>query len=157
MSEFKTIETQEELDAIIGERLKREKKSIEKQYEGFLSPEQVAEKYKDYLSAEEINKKYKDYVSPEEMRKQLDEKDLTIKGYEMSSVKIKTALKNNLPYELAERLKGDTEEAIQADAEAMVALIGKGSPMGSTEPSGDNKKAAENASLKTMLNGLKGE
>ena len=40
--EFKTIETQEQFDAAIGERLKREESKIRKEYQGFLSPEEVA-------------------------------------------------------------------------------------------------------------------
>ena len=157
MSNFTVIETQEQLDAIIGERLKRERKSFEKQYEGFMSPEDVQEKYKGYLSTEDVEKKYKGFVSPEELKKQLDEKDLTIKGYELNSVKIKTALKHNLPYEFASRLNGTNEEEIQADAENLVKLMGTNTPIGSTEPSGDNKNAVNTASLKNVLNGLKGE
>ena len=157
MSEFKIIESQEELDAIIGERLRRERKTIEKQYEGYLSPEDVQKQYEGFLSTEEIEKKYKGFVSPEELKKQLDEKDLTIKGYEIDSVKTKIALKNNLPYEFASRLNGTTEEEIQADAEGFVKLMGTNTPMGSTEPAGDNKKAAETAAYKSLLNGLKGE
>ena len=158
MSEtFKEIKTQEELDAIIGERLKREKKTIEKQYEGYLSPEDVQKKYEGFLSAEEIEKKYKGFVSPEELKKQLDEKDLKIKGYEIDSVKTKIALKNNLPYEFAGRLNGTTEEEIQADAEGFLKIMGTGSPMSSTEPIGNNKEAVEAVAFKNMLSNLKGE
>ena len=156
MSNFTVIETQEQLDTIIGERLKRERKSIEKQYEGFMSPEDVQEKYKGYLSAEDVEKKYKGYLSAEDVKKQLDEKDLTIKGYELNSVKIKTALKNNLPYELAGRLNGTNEEEIQADAESLVKLMGTNTPIGSTEPSGDNKEKSKDiayAKLAQQLNG----
>ena len=45
MSEFKAIETQEEFDKVIGERLKREQETVRKEYEGFLSPEDVQKKY----------------------------------------------------------------------------------------------------------------
>lgn len=36
---FKPIETQEELDNIIKDRLKRERESTQKRYEGWISPE----------------------------------------------------------------------------------------------------------------------
>lgn len=36
--EFKPIETQEELDKIITNRLKRERESTEKRFEGWISP-----------------------------------------------------------------------------------------------------------------------
>ena len=39
MEEFKAINTQEELDAIIKDRLKRERDAAQKRYEGWISPE----------------------------------------------------------------------------------------------------------------------
>ena len=39
MGDFQKIETQEQLDAVIGERIKREKETIGKKYEGYISPD----------------------------------------------------------------------------------------------------------------------
>ena len=67
MGELTPIETQEQLDSIIGERIKEIREKAEKKYEGYLSPEEVTKKYEGYLSAEEVTKKYKGYLSPEEV------------------------------------------------------------------------------------------
>lgn len=153
MSEFKPIETQEQLDAIISDRIKRAQETTRKEFEGFLSPEDAEKKYAGYLSPEAEKKKYAGYLSPEEAAK----KDAKIKGYETDSVKTRIAHETGIPYELASRLTGDDEDAIRKDAEAMAKLIKAGGgtpPLASTEPGGtDTKKAA----LKGMLNNLKGE
>lgn len=39
---FKVIETQEEFDARISERLKRDRESFAKKYEGYISPEDLS-------------------------------------------------------------------------------------------------------------------
>ena len=52
---FKPIETQEELDNIIKERLKRERESTQKKFEGWISPE-------DHQKAlDDANKAFDDY------------------------------------------------------------------------------------------------
>lgn len=152
MSEFKAIETQEAFDEAIKERLSRAERSVEEKYKGFLSPEDVEKKYSGYLSPEQVEEKYKGYLSPEEVEK----KDSAIKRYETDSAKTRIALENELPYEMASRLSGETEEDIKKDAEAFAKLLKaqKGAPpMKSTETSVDSKKAA----MKKMLDGLKGE
>lgn len=152
MSEFKVIETQEQLDAVISDRIKRAQETVRKEYEGFLSPEDAAKKYAGYLSPEAEKKKYAGFLSPEEAAK----KDAKIKGYETDSVKTRIAHETGLPFELASRLTGDDEDAIRKDAQAMAKLIRAGEgvpPLASSEPTTDTKKAA----LKNMLGELKGE
>lgn len=114
MPEFKAIETQEALDAIIKDRIERAKKSAAdeaaKKYEGFISPDDV--------------KKHTDQIAAlTEKLRESDTKiaDLTAKNsaYEIASVKTKIAHEVGLPYELAERLSGTTEEEIRKDADAL--------------------------------------
>lgn len=152
MSDFKVIETQEQLDAVLGERLKRERETVKKEYEGFLSPEEAAKKYASYLSPEDEQKKYKDYLSPEEAAK----KDAKIKGYETDSVKTRIAHELGLSYDAIGFLRGEDEDAIRKSAESLKALVGTSSiaPLASTEASMSN---AEDAALKNTLKGLKGE
>ena len=52
---FKPIETQEELNNIIKDRLKRERESTEKRFEGYISPEEHAK------AIAESNKAFDDY------------------------------------------------------------------------------------------------
>lgn len=152
MSEFKVIETQEQLDTIISERLKRERETIKKEYEGFLSPEDAAKKYAGYLSPEDEKAKYKGYLSPEEVAK----KDAQIKGYETDSVKTRIAHELGLSYDAVGFLKGEDEDAIRKSAETLKTLVGSTNtaPLASTETS---VAGAEEAALKNTLKGLKGE
>ena len=83
MSEFNVIETQEQFDKAIGERIKREQETIRKQYEGYLSPDEAAKKYEGYLSPDEVKKQYEGFLSPDEVAK----KDAALKKYETDSVK----------------------------------------------------------------------
>ena len=154
MGEFKPIETQEQLDAIIGERIKEVREKAEKKYESYLSPEEVTKKYEGYLSADEVTKKYEGYLSPEEVAK----KDAQIKSYESHSVKTRIAHELGLSYESIDFLKGDDEESIRKSAETLKALVGnrQAPPLAShDEPKGDSV----DASLRNMVKNLnaKGE
>lgn len=152
MSDFKVIETQEQLDAILGKRLERERETIRKEYEGFLSPEDAAKKYAGYLSPDDEKAKYRDYLSPEDAAK----KDAQIKGYETDSVKTRIAHEMGLSYEAIGFLKGNNENEIKKSAEALKNLVGNTitAPLASTESS---VVETENAALKNTLKGLKGE
>lgn len=156
MSEFKIIETQEQLDAVIRDRLKRERDMVKKEYENYLSPDDAkkkyGEKYEGYLSPEVVAEKYKDHLSPEEAEK-LKSK---IKGYETDSVKTRIAHETGLSYEAIQFLRGEDEESIRKSAESLKGLVGRNyvAPLASTEQAlADEKDTA----LRNTLKGLKGE
>ncbi len=155
MSDFTVIETQEQFDAAIGERLKRERETTEKKFEGYLSPEDAQKKYSGYISAEDVEKKYQGYLSPEDVAK----KDAQIKKYETDSVKARIAHEAGIPFELVGRLNGETEEDIRKDAENLSKFIRvKGvPPLHSNEPGGSGKNTEQKASYEKLLSGLKGE
>ena len=144
MGDFKTINTQEEFDAAIGERLARERETL-------------AKKHSDYDALKEQNKKLVDEATGfqtkiTELSNQLEKNkeelanhskvvsDLNakIKAYETDSVKTRIALEKGLPFEMASRLNGTTKEEIEKDAESMATLIGQThksvAPFKSTEP-----------------------
>ena len=151
MEDFKPIETQEQFNTMITERLKREREAIEKKFEGYLSPEDVNKKYQGYMSQEDVDKKYKDYLSPEEAAK----KDAEIKRYESDSVKTRIAGECGLPLEMAQRLQGSDEDSIRKDAQALAKVIGNVkktvAPLKSTET---NQEDAETEALRSMVEGL---
>ena len=66
MAEFTPITTQEEFDKAIGDRLKRERETVKKEYADYLSPDDVQKKYEGYLSPDDVKKEYEGYLSPEE-------------------------------------------------------------------------------------------
>lgn len=122
-NEFKAIETQEDFDAAIKARLDRNTKTVtdevKKSYEGYISPDEV--------------KKLTEQVDT--LTKQLTEKDTSIadltaknKAYETASVKARIAHEKGLPFELADRLSGETEEDIAADAEKLAQFVSAGKP-----------------------------
>lgn len=160
MSEFTPIETQEQFDKAIGERLTREREKytgylspedVEKKYAGYLSPEDVAEKYKGYLSPEDVEKKYAGYISAEDAA----EKDSKIKQYESHSAKTRIAKEIGLSSDAADFLQGETEEELKKSAEALKKILKPSAPPLRTSETarGDDKDEA----LRATLRKLKGE
>lgn len=67
---------------------------------------------------------------------QLTEKDNLIKEYELKNVKYRIAVEAGIPLALADRLSGETEEEIKADAEKLAGFVNQKStlPLKTTEP-----------------------
>lgn len=170
MGEFTPINTQEEFDAAISSRLKRERESLTKTLtqkytdEGYMSPDDVGKLKAGYdkqigelnTAIEAASKKAAEYD------KSIAEKDAAIKRYETASVKASVAHETGLPYELAGRLSGETEEDIRKDAETLAKLVGSvrhGDPKATNEPGGDPGKVAEtlskDAAYKKLLAGIR--
>lgn len=149
MAEFKTIETQEELDAIIKERLARERETTNKRFEGYISPEdhkkalaEAAKGFDDYKKAHEGDAK-----TIEDLRAKNQE-------YETAALKSRIAHEVGLNYEWVGRISGTDEKSIRADAEALKKLVGSGHatmPTKTTETDTDDK----DASLKAVLKNIK--
>lgn len=150
MSEFKVIETQEELDHIVEWRLKRER-----------------EKYADYddlkervLSLEKEKGSLQttlEAVQKEKAGFEIQVKDLEsqVSGYETSALRTKIALSHGLPYDLADRLQGADQAEMEADAERLATFL---KPVERTAPLKENEPAhvgnEGQANLKSMLKEL---
>lgn len=164
MGEFKTITTQEEFDAAIGERIKREKETLAKKYEGYLSPAEVAEKEKASKAAyDELKGKHdKLQKDAEGHAKTMEELNAKLKGYETDSVKTRIAHEAGLPYEMAKRLTGETEEDIKKDAEALSKLVNAAGnngapPLAGRDVSGKAGRGGEtDAAYLALLGNLEG-
>ena len=125
MPEFKTIETQEELDRIIGERLARQKEK----YAGLEKLEsRVKELEKtnaELLATIDSNSKLlaekDEFISAKES--ELAEVNQVVEKFKGTQLRTQIALRNGLPYELVDRLQGSDEESLQADAERLSAFI----------------------------------
>lgn len=155
MADFTPITTQEEFDAVIKERLTRDREAQAKK---------TAEKYGDY---EDLKNKTVDYEKQiasyteklkgvEEKDKKIAELESSVKKYETSALKTRIAQETGLDYALATRLTGDTEEELRADAKSLSDTIGKmkniAAPTKSTEPAGaaGNQKAGYAALLSSL-------
>ena len=150
---FKVIETQEELNAIIKDRLKRERESTEKRYEGFISPEDHQKALAD------ANKALDDYKKAHEGDEQTIA-DLTAKNkaYETASLKSRIAHEVGLDYAWISRINGEDEKSIREDAESIKKLVGAGAnsnlmPTKNTDAGADYDKGS--AALRSVLNGMK--
>ncbi len=127
MSEFKPIESQEQFDAIIKERLDRAEKKFEEKYQGYLSPDEVDAKVAD------LNKKIEEMgnsLNGANDKAKADAESIAgleakVKSYETASVKSRIAHEVGIPYELANKLSGETEEDIRKDAEALKPFVTK--------------------------------
>lgn len=102
--EFEVIETQEDFDKkvknLIEENTKNVTDTVRKQFKGYISPEESAK----------LNKQIADLTAKN-------------KSFETQSAKMKIAFDNGIPFELAEKLSGETEEEIRADAEKLAGYI----------------------------------
>lgn len=81
----------------------------------------------------------------------------TVNKYKTQNMRYLTASKHGIPLDLADRLQGDDEESLQADAERLSKYIQQPSvqPMKSYDSNIDSKEAGLSAMLDNMLN--KGE
>ena len=165
---FEAITTQEQLDSIIGERLKRERETVEKKLRESIEKEYL-EKYGDY---EELKTKTDEYGRQIEgfnqtikensekiagYEKSSGEMQAKLKKYEMDSMKMKIAHEAGIPFELASRLSGEDEAAIRKDAESISKFISKKKtsvPLASADP---EKLDSKQIAMKSMLDNLKGE
>jgi len=143
---FKPIETQEQFDELIKERIGKAKESVRKEYEGYISPEQY-EAFKGYISPEDMeskinpmseqiqslsdllesaNKKIEELGSDISKKdKEISDRDEKIKSKDIYALKVNAALKYGVPIEICGRINGETDDEIEADARNMAQYTGK--------------------------------
>ena len=157
MSEFKTIETQEELDRIIGERLSRQKEKFADYEDLKTSVKELEQKNADLLLAIDSNnqllKEREETLTAKET--EFSELQKVVDGYKLNQLKTQIALKNGIPYALAERLQGVDEESLQADAKRLSELMKPKptAPLKEKEPVvGEERKNAMRQMLRDLNN-----
>ena len=131
MADFTPITTQAEFDAAIADRLSRQEKSITARFDGAMSKADVDALRAGYEKTIADLKKQAEEAGGKlaESEKQLTEANARIRGYETDSVKTRIALEVGLPYGMASRLAGETEDAIRKDAEALRGMIRASAPV----------------------------
>lgn len=137
MTEFKAIETQEQLNAIIKARLDREK-------EKYADYDQLSEKIK---KLETENSNLKQTISDKETSEgttasKISELEKDVTTWKQKSLKQQIAVKNGLPFDLADRLQGDSEESLNEDAERLASLVNVKKytqPLADKEPNFESK------------------
>ncbi|HAV94931.1 DUF4355 domain-containing protein [uncultured Lactococcus sp.] len=141
MSENNLPKTQEELNQIIETRLARQKETIEANFADY-------DELKTKIAALEAdNTAYQATI--EEAKSWEQEKadyEKQISSYKTTQLKQSIAIKAGLPLDLADRLSGDDEESLKADAERFSGFIKPQTPpapLKDVEPNlGDGKDGA---------------
>lgn len=154
MADFTPITTQEELDAIISERLKRERETSAKRFEGWTSPEDL-EKLNSTHAAE--LKKLQDAAAND--AKKLAEKDAELAKsaqYKTDLEKTRIALAAGLKIDYADRLRGENAEEWKKDAELLAKDFKTAqvlAPLGDPDPKPGNNdpELIAKAKFKTWL------
>lgn len=125
---FNPINTQEEFDQAIQDRLARE----QKKYEGFMSPEDVAKLKADYEDKLKKQPDYTGYTSPADLKTLKDnyESQITTLTNERNALQLgntrrEIAGKYGIPESFASRLKGTTKEDIENDAKSLAEVFKK--------------------------------
>jgi len=135
MSEFKIIETQEQFDAAISERLRRDRESYAKRFEGWLSPDDVKKVTDDYDTR---IKALEDAAAATQQT--IAEKDAEIAEgakYRADLEKTRCAIAAGLDIKYAERLRGETKEEWEQDAKDLAKDFARPrfvAPLGNPEP-----------------------
>lgn len=158
------INTQEEFDAAIQKRLDREGAKFEAKYKDFDVFKEKAKKYDELLGQDypgQIAALQGQLSQAQEQLSAAQEKigahdkvvaDLTARATsaETANLRAKVAHAHNIPFELADRLAGATEEELGKDAEnfaKFVSLKPETAPLASTEPGNAGTKEAGYAQL----------
>lgn len=145
MAEFTPIETQEQFDKMIANRLERAENKIRAEYADYDSIKAAHEKLTtDFEALKAENDGSKATIA---------ELNTKISGLETNQLRTRIGLEHNIPLEMISRLAGTTEDEIKADAEAMAKFVTapNSAPLRTNEqPPADDKKAA----LKALRDGL---
>ena len=158
---FTIIETQEQFDNAIAERLKRERESIKKEYSGYMSPEDLAEHDKSLngqIATLQTSLQTKE-TETNNLSNQLEEMGKKIKEYETDAVKFQVAEELGLSWEAKQFIQGTDEESIRKSAESRKNISGKGQefPLANPEPSNSNQSNITEAEMEKLLKRIRSE
>ena len=153
---FKAIETQEQFDAIIKERLSRAENKVREEFKGWTSPDALKEIQAKH--ADEIKTIKDAHLKEMEKYSGYDEKfveqEKKIHTLEITNLKNRIVSEKNLPLSAIEFLNGESEEEISESADRLSKLSMTSHPVGFTRnteiPTGSPKDDA----LKKMLHDL---
>lgn len=140
--EFEPITSQEALDSLITARIEENTKtvteSVTKQFEGYISPDDLAAK-------------------TGELKNTISDLTTKNKAYENSNLKLKAAHEFGIPFELSDRISGDDEKAIREDAERLSKFLAPKNAAPNFDPETPPAKNSTDAALRKTLEKLKGE
>lgn len=146
MAEFTVIETQEQLDNVIKDRLERERNAVRKEFADYDSIKKTLE---DKTKSEtELTRKLG------EQEKKIEDLNSKLSKSETDSAKTRIAYELGLPIEMCSRLAGTSEEEIRKDAEMLCKFVRRSGAAPLYNPEGANSSKEETA-YKTLLSGVR--
>lgn len=152
-AEFTPINSQEEFDKAIASRLQRERdKAVKETEERFADYEQIKS---DSASWKEKFEKASGQLT--EKNAEVDKLNAQVKANETANTRAKVARDLGIPYDMADRIKGETEEEMKEDAKILAGFVKSSQgvpPLGDPEPpiDQDDKSAGLREMLKTLTN-----
>ncbi|ERL23953.1 capsid assembly scaffolding protein Gp46 family protein [Jonquetella sp. BV3C21] len=138
--------TQADVDRVVADRLERERKKYA-DYDALKAAKAELDKLKEGQMSE--HDKAKQGLGAAQAK--VTELEAKIKAMELSALKARLAAAAGLPSELADRVRGEDEEAIKADIEALKKIIpaksagGAGTPAAGAKASDDLQMLYANA------------
>lgn len=145
MSEsFKTIETQEQFDAMVKDRLERARESVRKEYQDY---ESLKEKVIGFQKEKESYE-----IKIASLTKSNEEITGKYKALETDSLKVKIALENGIPFEMANRLSGTDVDSITKDAKLLSGFVSKTHQQPRRNPEAGSSDDAYSSMLKKIKN-----
>lgn len=150
---FEPITTQEALDSVISERLKREREKIESKYSDYSDLKNKITDYEKQFA--DFNKQLETLGAKE---KEIESLKATNLKFETDSLKTRLAHEAGLPYGSTKYLSGSTEDEIKdsiKDFSAFVKTSTPSAPLANPEPviTAEGKNLASNRELLAKLKG----
>ena len=146
---LKSLElTDEQIEKIMAEY----GKSINSYKEKIDELQGLSEKVQSY--EQQLNELQNTLKTKEQELAQIEELQGKVKSYEIKDLKTRIALQAGIPFELADKLSGETEEEIKADAEKLAGFINQKPtlPLKPTEPENiDPKEQAYSKLLENLV------
>lgn len=137
MSEFKVIESQEQLEEVLKERLEQQKRVLTKGYEGYKSPDEIEELTKGF-EAQLAELQSKSDQTKADLEEQVRQANAGAEAAKLEATRMRVASEMGIPAELAQRLAGADEASIREDAKTLAKYTANtqtGTPMAAPERS----------------------
>ena len=151
MADFTPINTQEELNRIIGDRILKAKESAASEYKTQLAERD--QKITDFeTKVSDLNKQIETLSANAGKITELEAK---VREYESNSVKMRIARETGLPIDLADRITGADETAMREDAEMLAKLMKGQQPVAPMYTHGGDGGDGKDQALKSLLSNIR--
>lgn len=137
---FKAPESQDELNRIIQDRVARERAKYDKFDEYKAAAERLKELEDSQKPAEQLaDEKIAEIESKyQALQDELAAKEKALKAVELDNLRSKVAVDKGLPSAWVDRLRGETREDLEADAEALLAALPQSQSANSFRPTSNS-------------------